>query len=284
MATWWRCWTSGSLILLLGACAHRPIDETPYDQLQGYELDILIQDLKLQMQTGDASEQRIAEAKYQVACSHYRERMGRSSSQCPPTPEEEDAQRELAKPVREPVKDPIAPCPIEEYVRREPRPDWEQSQADARVAFGAGDQRLLFRILCPAAAWEIPEAEYGLCMLRAKGAIGIERDLPSAEAWCRRSVAHGHLPAEELLATVLLEYQARRELQAEATELLQRAAERGSGRAAFELAGLLGVGRFTGRNLEEARRWALIARERGVPEAPQLVELIEAEIARQGPP
>jgi hypothetical protein len=264
-------WLRVALVLLASAaCANRPRSELSYEEMALYELSTEIALLRMEADNP---------GKLRHACAVYRVKAGRAHGSCPGDDAPPPPTAEL--PVHVSHDGSIAPCPARDYARRGSRPDWAVLGADVKTARAHGDTALTLRILCSAAAWEIAEAELGLCLISLEGA-SVQQDVSSAEHWCRLAKRHGEPRADEMLAGVLLRFQPSPVLGAEIEQLLLAAANRKSPDAALSLAGLYAMGEHLPRDLEAARRWATVAQELGHPDAAELIRLIDGYRAGGG--
>ncbi|QFY89891.1 SEL1-like repeat protein [Magnetovirga frankeli] len=142
-------------------------------------------------------------------------------------------------------------------------------------AYVSGDYRQAARIWTPLAEHGLPQAQFYLSNLYARGE-GVEADPVAALAWLTRAASAGHAAAQFNLGNRHYQGLWVKQDFAQAREWWGRAAEQGLQQAAYNIAGLYYSGQGVEKNHAEALHWYRRAAEAGSLEAKVVLAKLEA--------
>lgn len=184
-------------------------------------------------------------------------------------------------------------------------PDLERQQAELQAAYDAyetgldaarsGDYDTALREFRQAAGDGLDVAQYNLGILYFTGR-GVEEDPEQALNWLKQAAEQGHTTAQFNVGVMYFNGQgvntgwqsiwplsllARSRNRAEAAEWYERAASSGHAEAQYYLATMYQEGLGVEQDPVQAHFWAQAARDNDYPEAPALLQALEADMEQE---
>lgn len=173
----------------------------------------------------------------------------------------------------------IAPCTPENYIApptsHEIRDLAQHLDEDVKVAFQGGKKDLFLKLLCRAAAANIEAAEMRLGLVLYEGYGFVDQDEVQSRYWLKRSADKGNARSKYLLSSLYREGRGGPPMPQTGMRLLREAADAGEGLAMFELSSEYVYGRYIAKNRELALYWARQAKQAGVKNADNMLQLIQ---------